>query len=96
MTLSEFKAWFEGYTEDMNKSPTEKQWKKIKKRVAEINGVVITREVFLGRYSPWYGYPAILTGSSGGISSTETIADCQTYSSTDAMYALGKSEATTG
>ncbi len=36
MNLSEFKAWFEGFTEDMDKPPTAKQWKRVKARVEEI------------------------------------------------------------
>lgn len=39
MTLSEFKAWFEGFTEGMDATPTEKQWERIKARIGEINGV---------------------------------------------------------
>ena len=36
MTLSEFKAWFEGFTESMEKAPTPNQWERIKERVAKI------------------------------------------------------------
>jgi hypothetical protein len=45
MTLAEFKAWFEGFTEDMESAPTTKQWKRIKDRVKQIDGTVLTREV---------------------------------------------------
>ena len=65
MTLAEFKAWFEGFTESMEGQPTAKQWKRIKERVAQINGVAVTREViYRDRYWPniintspgvWYG-----------------------------------------
>ena len=38
MTVSEFKAWFEGYTENLNSevAPSKKQWTRIKERIAEI------------------------------------------------------------
>ncbi len=36
MTPIEFKAWFEGFTEAMDKLPTAKQWARIKERVSEI------------------------------------------------------------
>ncbi len=58
MTLSEFKAWFEGFSEIMEGPPNEKQWKRIKARVAEINGVAVTKTVFVDRYvpTPWRPY----------------------------------------
>lgn len=53
MTLAEFKAWFEGFTEDMDGQPNAKQWKRIKARVAQIDGIAITREVvYRDRYWP--------------------------------------------
>lgn len=54
MTLQEFKAWFEGYTESMAKAPTEKQWARVKARVKEIDGTVITQRVFVDHYYPPY------------------------------------------
>lgn len=33
MKLAEFKAWFEGFTEDMDRAPTAKQWKRIVRRL---------------------------------------------------------------
>lgn len=50
MTLAEFKAWFEGFTESMDGAPDEKQWDRIKARVKEIDGVNITQPVFIDRY----------------------------------------------
>jgi len=59
MTLAEFKAWFEGFTETLEAAPNEKQWERIKARVAEIDGTVTTYPVFVDRYippyRPWYG-----------------------------------------
>lgn len=54
MTLQEFKAWFEGYTESMAKAPTEKQWARVKARVKEIDGTTITQRVFVDHYYPPY------------------------------------------
>ncbi|WP_267550353.1 hypothetical protein [Rhizobium rhizogenes] len=54
MTLAEFKAWFEGFTETLEAAPNEKQWERIKARVAEINGTVTTYPVFVDRYVPRY------------------------------------------
>ena len=50
MTLSEFKAWFEGFTELMSGPPTADQWKRIKKRVREIDGEWTPRHIFVDRY----------------------------------------------
>lgn len=36
MTLSEFKAWFDGFTEAMDRPPDERQWERVKAKVAEI------------------------------------------------------------
>lgn len=54
MTLAEFKAWFEGFSELMEGAPSEKQWERIKARVAEIDGSVTTYPVFVERYIPPY------------------------------------------
>lgn len=50
MTLNEFKAWFEGFTESMGGTPNAKQWKRIQKRVGEIDGSPITERVYIDRY----------------------------------------------
>lgn len=46
MTLSEFKSWFEGFTESMKIAPNEKQWARIKARVLEIDGTETTKTIF--------------------------------------------------
>lgn len=64
MTPSEFKAWFDGFCEAFDKAPTQKQWARIKGRVAEIDGKPVTEKVFIDRYWPnyyvrpplWQGY----------------------------------------
>lgn len=68
MTLAEFKAWFEGFTEDMDAPPTAKQWKRIKARVAQIDGAAVTREViWRDRY-----WPSIVNGPHYYASTTTT------------------------
>lgn len=63
MTLQEFKAWFEGFTESMHgEAPTTKQWKRIQERVGEIDGTPVTERVFIDRYWPYY-YPYAGAGS---------------------------------
>lgn len=67
MTLAEFKAWFEGFTEDMDGAPSAKQFEKIKAKVADINGVAVTERVFVDRYVPRYrdvwSWPYISVGT---------------------------------
>ena len=54
MTPREFKAWFDGFTECMTGRPTDKQWKRICKRVREIDGEPISQRVYIDRYyEPW-------------------------------------------
>lgn len=59
MTLSEFKAWFEGFTESIEgkSAPTQKQWAKIKEKVALIDGAPTTHVVYLDRWvQPYLHY----------------------------------------
>ena len=55
MKTEEFKAWFEGFTESMDSTPNEKQWKRIKAKVAEIDG---TSVVYTDRYHSYFPYAA--------------------------------------
>jgi hypothetical protein len=50
MTLSEFRAWFDGFTEDMAGPPNAKQWKRIQSRVKEITGAAVSYPVYIDRY----------------------------------------------
>lgn len=52
MTPTEFKAWFDGFTEALEGTPTVKQWARIKERVAEIDGKKTTEYVYLNNYLP--------------------------------------------
>lgn len=57
MTLLEFKAWFEGFTEGIDKAPTLKQWARIKARVKEIDGTSIPYPVYVDRWvTPYQPY----------------------------------------
>jgi hypothetical protein len=57
MTLSEFRAWFEGFTESQDGPPNAKAWKRIKERVAEISGAPITERIFVDRYRDYLDWP---------------------------------------
>lgn len=37
MNLPEFRAWFEGFTENMTGAPTERQWERIKEEIENIS-----------------------------------------------------------
>lgn len=37
MTVSEFKAWFSGYAENIEGVPSLEQWKRVVERVAEVS-----------------------------------------------------------
>lgn len=73
MHLSEFKAWFEGFTEDMDGPPSPKQWRKIQARVKEITADYTPATVFIDRYVYPYRryydgvYGATLTGGNVGL-----------------------------
>lgn len=74
MTLQEFKAWFEGFSEIMDGPPDAKQWDRIKARVSEIDSKPISYPVYIDRYvtpyrryydsGPWWG--TTCSGASGG------------------------------
>lgn len=99
MTLSEFKAWFEGFTEGMGAAPDEDQWKRIKARVAEINGAATRYPVFIDRYvEPYRRYwPSSVPYWSAGSASGQGVAPRLAgdgFNSTVAMFDLGKAEYT--
>ena len=101
MTLSEFKAWFSGYTEDMGGPPNAKQWKRVKKVVQDIDGTAITEYVYLDRYwtTPWrekwgYGHTGdpLPNWPTVTVTNTKLTGDGGTASALDAMYTAGKAE----
>ena len=107
MTLAEFKAWFEGFTEDMDGTPNEKQFERIKAKVKDIDGVAVTKTVFVDHYYPPYrpywsshrldvfGVAQNSVGSMAiGKSSMPSIEtnNSQSFDSFSAMVDLGKAE----
>lgn len=101
MKLDEFKAWFEGFTESMDSTPNEKQWARIRARVKEIDGAAVTERIYFDRYFPavWPAapYPAPFapyrpSWNCAG-SSVANVAGTTSFSSTNAMAALGRAEA---
>ncbi len=116
MTPTEFKSWFEGFTEALTATPTKTQWARIKERVAEIDGKPVTERHYIDRYWPQYlpyltyisrTYPTYTTT---GVQGQSNLSGCsnqvssagnqyslsqlgQNFSSTTAMYALGKADA---
>jgi hypothetical protein len=105
MTLAEFKAWFEGFTEDMSGAPTEKQWKKIKARVAEITGTPVTERHFYDhywhpRYYPYLGWSSTsyqgassALGASTGVVQLSVYNNAPAWDSSASMQALGRADA---
>lgn len=59
MTLSEFKAWFDGFTEAIGDRPSDKQWQRIKDRVAELDGTSAV-PFYIERYRPGTAYKSDL------------------------------------
>lgn len=100
MTPKEFKAWFEGFTEALDGTPSKTQWARIKERVAEIDGTPITQTVYLDRYYPRYpSYPYYPWWTTTGLGSqyqglsNQYQSALKNFNSCDAMYATGKSDA---
>lgn len=58
MNLSQFKSWFEGFTENLSGVPNKRQWARIQERVAEISPDPMPPTVFIDRYvrpyRPWW------------------------------------------
>lgn len=102
MTPSEFKAWFDGFTEAFGtKMPTKAQWTRIKERVGEIDGQPVTEKVFVDRWYPYFyrQWPTWVTYSNATAPTTSTM-DYQTasaialnFDSNVAMNAAGRAEA---
>lgn len=62
MTPSEFKAWFDGFTEAFTGCPTKAQWARIKDRVAEIDGKPITERQPRRHERSWPGGCSVIGG----------------------------------
>lgn len=105
MTPSEFKAWFDGFTEAFTGCPTKAQWARVKERVAEIDGKPVTERFFVDRYWPTsptvYPYRAysgaafgnicagLVQNQAGNVGNTQS----GSFSSHNAMADLGRAEA---
>ena len=90
MTPTEFKAWFDGFTENIKGVPSAKQWERIKERVKEVEG-----DAYVWRYDirPWWpqwyvttapaplGNPAHteITWGNGTLSASDTILATSAY-----------------
>ena len=71
MNLSEFKAWFEGFSEGFSGVPSKKQWERIQAKIEEIKDApATTYPVFVDRwvwpYRHYWG-PYYSAGSLGSI-----------------------------
>jgi hypothetical protein len=95
MTPMEFKAWFDGFTESIDKTPTQKQWARIKERVGEIDGKPTTERVYIDRYIDRYWPRYISSGIALCSNATTSVARASTedFNSMSAMNMLGKAEA---
>lgn len=88
MTQAEFKAWFEGFSENISGSPSKKQWERICARVAEIDGMPITVPFYIDRWGPYFEPRWSYTTTCG---STTTIGQGQTVSDT-MLWNAGRAE----
>ncbi len=74
MNLSEFKAWFDGFTEGMSGLPNKKQWARIQERVEEITSEPTPWPVFVQRYynpfQPYWTYTSGIQGLSAESNTT--------------------------
>ncbi len=90
MDVSEFKAWFEGFTAAMGGAPNGKQWKCIKVRVGQIDGTPTTSQWFHDFYWRPYYQPY---QPAGAVFSDTTAGSLTVLDVTTAFTALGKAEA---
>lgn len=105
MTPSEFKSWFDGFTEAMSGTPTKAQWARIQARVAEIDGRPTTHTVYVDRYwptvKPWYRDGLYWSGSDCVSTMTYTASNTSAvgsnllaeYDSHKAMALVGRADA---
>jgi hypothetical protein len=59
MTLPEFKAWLDGFSEGMGDAPTPEQWAKIKGKLAEVQMVTLPHQI-APMPSPYIRGPSLL------------------------------------
>jgi hypothetical protein len=93
MTPSEFKAWFDGFTEAFSGVPTKAQWTRIKERVGEIDGKPVTIDrwyvaPYIYNTQPILTYPITYCVSGMGIGTSSA-----SFDSCSAMNTVGRAEA---
>lgn len=100
MTPSEFKSWFDGFTEGLEGIPNDKQWERIKERVSDINGQPTSYPVYVDRYRPYLygipynGYPIWTSGVAGCAGNQNPLSSAQNaFDAHAALTSLGKAEA---
>ncbi len=106
MKLNEFKAWFDGYTENLGGPPSKKQWERIKEQVAAIDGTPVSYPVYVDRYYQpyrrWYDWGLNADARSGNDlrayatalkGDGGTVLSQNSFDGVAAMYAAGKAEA---
>lgn len=92
MTLSEFKAWFEGFTENIDGIPSKKQWARIRKRVNEISDT--PTPFFVERYlRPYYPYQSNWVLCDSGKTAAVVTNSTLPQNSTACYTALGQADA---
>lgn len=89
MTNDEFKAWFDGFCENLEGTPNEKQWQKIIEKVEDLDGDRITYPIFVDRYWP-KRYP--LYEATYYSSNNKQEGMVSNFNSTKAMYQLGRED----
>lgn len=77
MNLSEFKAWFEGFSEGIDDVPSKKQWKRINEKIESITSDPTPWPVFVERYiyprrERWNYWPTHYAVGGGTIRGTVT------------------------
>lgn len=101
MNLSEFKAWFEGFTENVRGVPSKAQWARIQERVGEITSDPTPYPVFIDRYVQpyWRPYqtwwnPYGLGTTSSGLAMTSNTYGAGSFTSAGRAEALSISAST--
>lgn len=98
MTNEELKAWLEGFSEAIDKTPTEKQWKKIKEKISQLDGSKVTERIFIDRYNHYDWWRLYSSTNAVGYNLSNSGATVHAanvpheFCSESAMYQLGKYE----
>jgi hypothetical protein len=88
MQVAEFKAWFMGYTEDMQGPPNKAQWAKIQQRVSEITPNYVPPPVYWldglpRRLAPYWGTTTAAPNTTADFYTTHT------FEPTEAVTSIG-------